>query len=172
MADTRGDKTSNRLIKRRGGAKRAKCKTLNTKIWFIKGVDNVNWPPYRDWKADVSSVSPSSEQIDLLWRRANARNVSFSISVRWSIYIINSFDKPNFRVSLPHRRSTTVSLETNPLYLILYYAAFLACLLAWKSSMVVITMVATQQNAIWFSISNCEVNLPSLFVFSEMWTET
>jgi len=25
-------------------------------------------------------------------------------------------DKPNFRVSLPHRRSTTVSLETNPLY--------------------------------------------------------
>ena len=30
------------------------------------------------------------------WRRANARNVSFSISVRWSIYIINSVDKPNF----------------------------------------------------------------------------
>ena len=53
---------------------------------------------------------------DLLWRRANARNVSFSISVRWSIYIINSVDKPNFCVSLPHRRSTTVSLETNPLY--------------------------------------------------------
>ena len=38
-----------------------------TKIWFINGVDNVNWPPYRDWKADVSSVSPSSE------RRANAQ---------------------------------------------------------------------------------------------------
>ena len=52
----------------------------NTKMWFINGVDNVNWPPYRDWKADVSS----------------ARNVSFSISVRWSIYIINSVDKPNF----------------------------------------------------------------------------
>ena len=33
-------------------------------------------------------------------RRANARNVSFPISVRWSIYIINSVDKPNFRVSL------------------------------------------------------------------------
>ena len=38
-----------------------------TKIWFINGVDNVNWPPYRDWKADVSSVSPSSERIDELW---------------------------------------------------------------------------------------------------------
>ena len=47
---------------------------------------------------------------------ANARNVSFSISVRWSIYIINSVDKPNFRVSLPHRRSTTVAIETNPFY--------------------------------------------------------
>ena len=66
-----------------------------TKIWFINGVDNVNWPPYRDWKADVSSVSPSSEHHSL-WRRANARNVSFSISVQWSIYIINSVDKPNF----------------------------------------------------------------------------
>ena len=33
-----------------------------TKIWFINGVDNVNWPPYRDWKADVSSDSPSSER--------------------------------------------------------------------------------------------------------------
>ena len=32
-----------------------------------------------------------------LKRRANARNVSFSISVRWSIYIVNSVDKPNFR---------------------------------------------------------------------------
>ena len=31
------------------------------------------------------------------------------------IWFINSVDKPNFRVSLPHRRSTTVSLETNPL---------------------------------------------------------
>ena len=60
-------------------------------------------------KAAISSCTRQSE-----WRRANARNVSFSISVRWSIYIINSVDKPNFRVLLPHRRSTTVSSETNP----------------------------------------------------------
>ena len=39
-----------------------------TKIWFINGVDNVNWPPY-----------------------------TVSISVRWLIYIINSVDKPNFQ---------------------------------------------------------------------------
>ena len=99
------------------------CVTSYTKIWFINWVDSVNWPPYRDWKADVSSVSPSSERSSSslalrhsLRRRANARNVSFSISVRWPIYIINSVDKPNFRVSLPHRRSSTVCIEINPLH--------------------------------------------------------
>ena len=33
--------------------------------WLTKSnllVDNVNWPPYRNWKADVSSVSPSSDR--------------------------------------------------------------------------------------------------------------
>ena len=34
--------------------------------------------------------------------------------MRWSICIINSVDKTHFRVSLPHRRSTTVSLELIP----------------------------------------------------------
>ena len=34
---------------------------------FINGVDNENWPPYRDSLADVSSVSPSSERIEELW---------------------------------------------------------------------------------------------------------
>ena len=38
------------------------------KFGFINGVDNVNWPPYRDSK----------------------------ISVRWPIYIINSVDKTKF----------------------------------------------------------------------------
>ena len=46
----------------------------------------MNWPP-RDLKADVSSVSPS------LRGRANARNVSFRISLRWPIHIINPVDK-------------------------------------------------------------------------------
>ena len=36
----------------------------DTKIWFINRVDNVNWPPYRDWKADVLSVSPASIRSD------------------------------------------------------------------------------------------------------------
>ena len=35
------------------------------KIWFINRVKNVNWPLYRDWKADISSVSPSSERIHI-----------------------------------------------------------------------------------------------------------
>ena len=34
---------------------------------FINWVDNVNWPPLTDSKADVSSVSPTSERIEGLW---------------------------------------------------------------------------------------------------------
>ena len=37
------------------------------KFGFINGIDNVNWPTYRDSKADVLSVSPSSERIEELW---------------------------------------------------------------------------------------------------------
>ena len=40
------------------------------KFGFINGVDNVNWPPYRD-----------------------SKSLAFRISVRWPIYIINSVDK-------------------------------------------------------------------------------
>ena len=48
-----------------------------------------------------------------LSRMANARNVSFQSLHGGTIYLINLVDKS--KVSLPHRRSTTVSLETNPL---------------------------------------------------------
>jgi len=42
-----------------------------------------------------------SESSDSLRRRANARNVSFRISLRWLIHIINPVDKPNYLVILP-----------------------------------------------------------------------
>ena len=48
--------------------------------------------------ADVSSASPSS---DLLRRRASARNVSFRISLRWLIHIINSVDKTKLSCNTP-----------------------------------------------------------------------
>ena len=31
---------------------------LEMKIWFINGVDNVNWPPYRDWEANRNEFAP------------------------------------------------------------------------------------------------------------------
>ena len=65
-------------------------------------------------KTDVSSVSPSSERMAKWY--ANTRNVSFRISLRWSIYIINPVGKTKLACYTPHRRGTTVSLETNPLY--------------------------------------------------------
>ena len=53
------------------------------KFGFINGVDNVNWPPYRD-------------------------SLAFRISVRWPIYIINSVDKTKF---LNHRFSESQETE-------------------------------------------------------------
>ena len=41
----------------------------------------------------VYSKSASEKQSDSLQRRANARNVSFRISLRWPIDIINQVDK-------------------------------------------------------------------------------
>ena len=61
--------------------------------------------------------TPSMPILDSLRRRANARNVSFRISLRWPIYFINPVDKTELSCDTPHRRSTTVSLETYPLYL-------------------------------------------------------
>ena len=49
---------------------------------------------------------------DSLGRRANARNVSFRISLRWPIYVINPVDETKLSCYTSHRRSTTVSLET------------------------------------------------------------
>ena len=43
-----------------------------------------------------------------------AQNASLRISLRWPIHIINPVDKTNLSCNTPHRRSTTVSLETYP----------------------------------------------------------
>ena len=50
-----------------------------------------------------------------LRRRANTRNVSFRISLRWPIHI-NTVDKTKLSCNTPHRRSIIVSLETYPLF--------------------------------------------------------
>ena len=62
-----------------------------------------------------SHVTSSMERgTQSLRRRANARNVSFRISLRWPIHIINQVDKTKLPCYTTHRRSTTVSLETYP----------------------------------------------------------
>jgi len=50
--------------------------------------------------------------LDSLWRRANARNISLSISVWWSIYIINSVDTPNFQNRWAEESSLKQNLMT------------------------------------------------------------
>ena len=50
-----------------------------------------------------------------LRRRANARNVSFQFLYGGQFTLSTQLINPKFCVSFPHQRSTTVSLETNPL---------------------------------------------------------
>ena len=57
----------------------------------------------------------STRSDDSLWRRANARNVSFQSLYGGQFTLSTQLINPHFCVLRPHRRSTTVSLETNPL---------------------------------------------------------
>ena len=86
------------------------------KFGFINGVDNVNWPPYRDSKS--WHFRANDEGLTL-------KTSAFRISVRWPIYIINSVDKTKFLYTTSPPRSTTVSLETTPSFIWpLYTCAF------------------------------------------------
>jgi len=70
----------------------------------------VNWPPLRDSKDAVLSISPSSER-----RRANRLQMSaFESLLRLPIYVINPIDKTKLSCFTSHRRNTAVSLETYP----------------------------------------------------------
>ena len=62
----------------------------------------VKLPPLNIWKADVSSVSPSSERMT----KGNARKVSFPNRLRWSIRPLSTrLIKPNF-----YEETTSLSL--------------------------------------------------------------
>ena len=70
-----------------------------------------------------SKAKPPKESQTKIWRqnshrrRVKARNVSFRVSLRWPIHIINSVDKTKLSAcNTPHRHSSPVSLETYPLY--------------------------------------------------------
>ena len=52
---------------------------------------------------------------DSLWRGANVGSASFRNPLRWPIYTINLVDKTKLFRNTLNRRSTTVSLETDPL---------------------------------------------------------
>ena len=76
-----------------------------TTFRFIKRVVSKETVVLRRWgsqgciqKFDVSSVSPSSERIDLIRsdEGLTLETSAFRIPIRWSIYIINSVDKTKF----------------------------------------------------------------------------
>ena len=93
-----------------------KRNVLSWKLW--RGLPHS--PGHTPGKTFLSCVSPAllkwSKNMVLLRRKANVRNVSFRISLRWPIHIINPFDKTKLSCNTPKRRSTTVSVETYPLW--------------------------------------------------------
>ena len=74
-------------------------------------------------KADVSSVSPSSERLD---EGLTLETLAF-YSLWWPICVLNSVVNTKLPAILSHRRSTTVCLETYPLYS--FVLALLRCTL-------------------------------------------
>ena len=66
-------------------------------------------------RADDLSISPSSGKMIALWRRENARNVSFVTLYGGQLMLSTRSITPNYPVILSHR--TAVSLETYPLLL-------------------------------------------------------
>ena len=72
-----------------------------------------------------------SNPIYSLRQRANTRNVSFSIPLRWPIHIINPVDKTQLSRYTSHRRSTTVSLGSYPSTLKFVYLHFISINSCW-----------------------------------------
>ena len=77
--------------------------------WF----DNINWPPLRVSQLTFQALilCPHSH-----WQRANTQNFSFETLSSGQFTSSTQFIIPNYPVILSHQPSTTVSLETNPLY--------------------------------------------------------
>ena len=71
-----------------------------TKIWFINGVDNVNWPPYRDWKRNWHQR--------LVWEmEASSDGLLFLVNSKMSRYR----DDAESRISMPLERDTPKGVE-------------------------------------------------------------
>ena len=86
---------------------------------------------------------PEPSDTHSLWRRANARNVSFTLITVANLHFQLSWY--NQIALLPHRRSTTVSLETFTLYSFVrhtvevskisnIYFLFSVCIVSYRSS--------------------------------------
>ena len=62
-----------------------------------------------------------------IWRRANARNVSFKTLYGSQFTFLTQLRIPNYLVILSHRRSTVASLETYPLYFFFFFFCLFVC---------------------------------------------
>ena len=79
-------------------------KGLERKISVL--IDNVNWPPYLTWRFERLPFVRAKRLS--IWERVRKQN--FSCNLVLSAQLI----KLNYPVILSHRRSTTVSIKSNP----------------------------------------------------------
>lgn len=60
-----------------------------------------------------------------LSRKADTRNFSLVIFLRWFVWLLSTGFRPIFHVLLPHRRAPTVSLDTKPFTLLTWTQSLL-----------------------------------------------
>ena len=90
---------------------------------FINGVDNVNWPPYRDSKRKSGRAKQLCSLVRFRFCSIRIRSdeglitletSAFRISVRWPIYIINSVDKTKLMSELSRNSSHARKSPSSP----------------------------------------------------------
>ena len=91
----------------------ATCWVVLAQIWEWSNVSQQH-PTCRSTVAKRTQHVAQPQFLNSLRQRANARNVSFQISLWWPIHIINPVDKTRLPCYTSHRRSTTVLLKTYP----------------------------------------------------------
>ena len=133
--------------------------------WF-DSTNNVNWPPLGVSKLTFRALALRHS----LRQRTNARNVSFETLND------DQFMLPNYLVILSHWRSTTVSLETYPLYWIkprskpysIFFAFFGPNINQWLFKKIHLFLLYEQKNE-RLAYQKSAINLVSFFLQQCIW---
>ena len=101
---------------------------------------------------EFSELVDKHSKKNLLWRRANSRNGSFQSLYSGQFTLSTQLINPKFCVSRPHRRSTTVSVETNPLTCyVIFVDSFVFCWIDINRAPIMIANLGFESPAAWLT---------------------